>query len=221
MELTEAETKEHETFSLLSAAVRESHEKERGRAERTKYWSVIGSVIGAVIGILGTSINNWLKMKELQALVVNSAASSAAPVENVAAELSSLAKVQHHQLESFIGDLKCLLGEQEKSALEGEPHVLHGLETSGDILQAFKEQRLILLKEMQTVKELISTRKSVLGTTDSNGIIYVKNDLEEALVRTEQNMEWKMKINSIVTAAFLYTAFALSVPVVYYLFGQK
>ncbi|XP_055338034.1 mitochondrial potassium channel-like [Paramacrobiotus metropolitanus] len=219
--LEHSESRERDRFALLSAAVRESHEKERSRAERTKYWSVIGSVIGAIIGILGTSINNWLKMRELQSLVTRSAAGSAVPVENIAGELSALAKTQHQQLESFIGDLKTLLGEQGH-APEGQVTVptVDGSLPSKDVLQLLTEQRFVLLKEMQTVKDLVAARKN-LSPSSAEAIVYVKNDLAEALERTEQSMEWKMKINSIVTAAFLYTAFALSVPVIYYLFGQK
>ena len=44
------EEAERVNFSNYSAAVRVSHEKERARAERTKYWSLIGSVSGTVIG---------------------------------------------------------------------------------------------------------------------------------------------------------------------------
>ena len=50
----------------LSNAVRNSHEKERAQAEKTKYWSVLGSVIGACIGIIGTTINNRMRMRELR-----------------------------------------------------------------------------------------------------------------------------------------------------------
>ena len=35
-----------------------SHEKERAQAEKTKYWLVLGSILGACIGIVGTTINN-------------------------------------------------------------------------------------------------------------------------------------------------------------------
>lgn len=44
------EALERDQFALLSGAVRDSHEKERARAERTKHWSVIGSVGGAALG---------------------------------------------------------------------------------------------------------------------------------------------------------------------------
>ncbi len=72
-EFKEHEKREREKFSLLSAAVRDSHEKERAQAEKTKYWSVIGSVVGTCLGILGTTINNRLRMRELRELVSRSA----------------------------------------------------------------------------------------------------------------------------------------------------
>ena len=52
------EKSERECFSSLSNAVRDSHEKERAQAEKTKYWSVLGSILGTCLGILGTTINN-------------------------------------------------------------------------------------------------------------------------------------------------------------------
>ena len=47
------ESLERDQFAQLSGSVRDSHEKERARAERTKHWSVIGSVGGAALG------NKW------------------------------------------------------------------------------------------------------------------------------------------------------------------
>lgn len=67
------EQEERENFSFLSSAVKESHEKERIQAERTKYWSIIGSILGTMIGIAGSSINNEFKMRELRKLVRESA----------------------------------------------------------------------------------------------------------------------------------------------------
>ena len=49
-DLETLEALERDQFSALSAAVRGAHEKERSRAERTKYWSIIGSACGAVLG---------------------------------------------------------------------------------------------------------------------------------------------------------------------------
>ncbi len=74
------EKREREKFALLSGAVRDSHEKERAQAEKTKYWSVIGSVVGTCIGILGTTVNNRMRMRELRELVTRSTAAATAAV---------------------------------------------------------------------------------------------------------------------------------------------
>ncbi|KAG7226652.1 hypothetical protein INR49_001822 [Caranx melampygus] len=61
---------EREKFALFSAAVRESHEKERTRAERTKNWSIIGSVLGALIGVMGSTYVNRVRLQELKSLLL-------------------------------------------------------------------------------------------------------------------------------------------------------
>ena len=91
---------EREYFSNLSNAVRDSHEKERAQAEKTKYWSILGSILGTCIGIIGTTINNryiftWLnnymsfrmRMAELRRLV-----SQNSSVEEIQAIGDGLAK---------------------------------------------------------------------------------------------------------------------------------
>lgn len=53
LELNQQDDIERELFSSLQIALRESQEKEKLRVERTKYWSIIGSVVGALAGMIG------------------------------------------------------------------------------------------------------------------------------------------------------------------------
>lgn len=69
-EYENAEGLEREKFALFSAAVRESHEKERARAERTKNWSIFGSVLGALIGVMGSTYINRVRLQELKSLLL-------------------------------------------------------------------------------------------------------------------------------------------------------
>lgn len=52
--------------------VRWSHEKEREYGERTKYWSISASLIGAILGIFGTSIANELRMRHIRDMLPTS-----------------------------------------------------------------------------------------------------------------------------------------------------
>ena len=73
-QLSLQERNEREAFSNLSRAVRDSHESERAQAEKTKYWAVLGSIIGTSLGVLGTTINNRLRMRELRQIVRDASA---------------------------------------------------------------------------------------------------------------------------------------------------
>jgi hypothetical protein len=55
-DLENCQQKERECFESLSDAIQESHEKERARTEQMKYYSRLGSLLGAVFGYLGSNM---------------------------------------------------------------------------------------------------------------------------------------------------------------------
>ncbi|KAJ7317172.1 hypothetical protein JRQ81_003334 [Phrynocephalus forsythii] len=103
-----AEESERESFSLFSAAVRESHEKERARAEKTKNWSIIGSVLGAIIGVLGSTYVNRVRLQELKALVFE-AQKGPISLQEAIREQASHYHSQQRDLSDLIADLKNML----------------------------------------------------------------------------------------------------------------
>ncbi|NWR75145.1 CCD51 protein, partial [Centropus unirufus] len=103
-----AEESEREKFSLFSAAVRESHEKERTRAEKTKNWSIIGSVLGAIIGVLGSTYINRVRLQELKVLVLE-AQKGPINLQEAIKEQASSHYLQQKDLSDVIADLKNLL----------------------------------------------------------------------------------------------------------------
>ena len=55
-DLENCQQKERECFESLSDAIQESHEKERARTDQMKYYSRLGSLLGAVFGFLGSNL---------------------------------------------------------------------------------------------------------------------------------------------------------------------
>ncbi|XP_021027768.1 coiled-coil domain-containing protein 51 [Mus caroli] len=103
-----AEDSEREKFSLFSAAVRESHEKERTRAERTKNWSLIGSVLGALIGVAGSTYVNRVRLQELKALLLEAQKGPASLQEAIREQASSYS-LQQKDLQDLMMDLRGLV----------------------------------------------------------------------------------------------------------------
>ncbi|XP_062842946.1 mitochondrial potassium channel [Trichomycterus rosablanca] len=96
-----AEEGEREKFALFSAGVRESHEKERARAERTKNWSIIGSVLGAIIGVMGSTYVNRVRLQELKSLLLEAQKGPASLQEAIKVQ-ASLHKSQQEELQRLI-----------------------------------------------------------------------------------------------------------------------
>ncbi|KAG8524002.1 Coiled-coil domain-containing protein 51, partial [Galemys pyrenaicus] len=103
-----AEDSEREKFSLFSAAVRESHEKERTRAERTKNWSLIGSVLGALIGVAGSTYVNRVRLQELKALLLEAQKGPVSLQEAIREQASSYS-LQQRNLQDLMADLRGLV----------------------------------------------------------------------------------------------------------------
>ena len=227
-EVEQYETRERNNFSFLSSAVRESHEKERQRTERTKYWSIIGSVIGAFIGILGTSVNNYLRMRELRGIVTESAAGGI-ELKGLVGQLSESMNSQHLQIQTFVTDLKALtMGGVAASSSEKVAPVQTSIETdiSDDQFNAqTKEMMDILQKQDKAIQEDMTEIKKLLGSSKASGvegnIIYVGPEVESLIQKAESNIEWKIKTNGLWTVTFVYGAFALTLPVLYALFKNS
>ncbi|XP_067683056.1 mitochondrial potassium channel-like [Haliotis asinina] len=209
------EKQEREYFSLLSAAVRESHEKERAQAEKTKYWSIIGSIIGAIIGITGSTVNNYLRMREMKG-IVHTSVSSNEELKDLSLQLCSAIRTQFDTFDSFLADLKSAIDKKGASTVRASlpapvanKHTLH--EQTDKILETLVKQELFLNAEIKDIKKILGlTRKDEEGAS----VVYVGPEVKTLLQTTEDNLEWKMKMNSLATATFIYGALALTIPII-------
>ena len=63
------ERNERSSFKLLSVAVRDSHEKERSQGEKTKYYSLIFSLVGVCVGGLISVFTNERRMRKMRQVI--------------------------------------------------------------------------------------------------------------------------------------------------------
>ncbi|XP_062493243.1 mitochondrial potassium channel [Pezoporus occidentalis] len=153
-----AEESEREKFSLFSAAVRESHEKERTRAEKTKNWSIIGSVLGAIIGVLGSTYVNRVRLQELKVLVLE-AQKGPVNLQEAIREQASSHSLQQKDLSDIIADLKSVL--QTRTSQEMKEGALLTRQDKGDSINI--DALLIPLNEQLNYTKQVS---SCLGSLE-------------------------------------------------------
>lgn len=216
LELESSEMEEREKFALLSSAVRESHEKERIRTERTKYWSIIGSVIGAAIGIIGTSVNNYRKMNELRTLVRDSAASGLELRETIA-QMAETVQQQQHQLHTVVAGMSSASASVAKptskqSSLQTASNDTL-LQRTEDILQAI--QRL----DKQVASELKEVKKVASSASDRRERNADNTFAEYVFVQTDSSvLSNKDVTHALTVTAAVYGISALVIPLAAYLY---
>ncbi|NXF57180.1 CCD51 protein, partial [Ciccaba nigrolineata] len=165
-----AEESEREKFSLFSAAVRESHEKERTRAEKTKNWSIIGSILGAIIGVLGSTYVNRVRLQELKVLVLE-AQKGPINLQEAIKEQASSHHLQQKDLSDVIAELKNVL--QTRTSQEIKEGALL---TRGDRNDSIKiDSLLIPLNEQLNYTKQVS---SCLGSLQQQF-----NSLQESIAQ--------------------------------------
>lgn len=192
---------ERDFFGLLSAALRESHEKERARAEKTKYWSIIGSVIGAIIGIVGSTFNNYKRMKELRAIVTESGENTQ-EYKALANKMVEAVLTQHSKMEEFVASITNLEhgSEADKIQLTDPLFVNH---------RDFNQHTETLLAALQNHSETLTRRLSEIqkqfnihqASEVSGHVVYVGPEVEQILQKSEEKLQAEFQKNRLISAA--------------------
>ncbi|XP_074861962.1 mitochondrial potassium channel [Carettochelys insculpta] len=149
-----AEESEREKFSLFSAAVRESHEKERTRAEKTKNWSIIGSVLGAIIGVLGSTYINRVRLHELKALVLEAQKGPVSLQEAIKEQASS-----HYTQQKDFSELIATLRNMLKTGIGTSQEMKEGvsMDKEGTSASLKTDSLLVSLKEHLNYSKQVSS----------------------------------------------------------------
>ncbi|KAB5537110.1 hypothetical protein PHYPO_G00115050 [Pangasianodon hypophthalmus] len=242
-----AEGGEREKFALFSAGVRESHEKERARAERTKNWSIIGSVLGAIIGVMGSTYINRVRLQELKSLLLEAQKGPVSLQEAIKVQAISH-KSQQEELRGLIDTLKLAITNRadektisvplaaqsatppskpsmsEEAIKEMLLHSQRAQSLVEDLKPQMEQIRQNLGKmatELLAVKKSISDRpaeKSFIQTKDTPLLVCETESIIQGLDQTEKRLEAQINRSTLYNTILTYTAFALSMPVLYVIF---
>lgn len=235
-----AEDSERESFSLLSAAVRESHEKERARAERTKNWSLVGSVLGALIGVAGSTYVNRVRLQELKAVLLE-AQKGPASLQQALRDQASSYSLQQKDLHDLMVDLRGLVqagSEQSSGTRAGTPatrdqdvlsaalkeQLSHSRQVHSS-LEGLREQLHGLEKNFSQTARTIqlaeaSARPGLGQPADSAlpGPLLESGSLTLALSDMEQRLEAQVHRSALCSTLVTGVAFVATLPVLYLLF---
>ncbi|KAK6037159.1 hypothetical protein COOONC_25336 [Cooperia oncophora] len=153
------EAAEREAFHQLSNRVRASHERERERAEKTKWWSVSASLIGATLGIIGATISNEVRMRRLREMLPLGGAKMS--------EMSRLVAEQNAKVTGFITEMRDVL---KLDTLKIEPSNA-SLENVSDekIIAAIREENARLSAQMAEITRLARLEASL--NADPNAVV--------------------------------------------------
>lgn len=227
-----AEDAEREKFSLFSAAVRESHEKERTRAERTKNWSLIGSVLGALIGVAGSTYVNRVRLQELKALLLE-AQKGPASLQDAIREQASSYSLQHRDLHDLIADLRGLV-QAEPGPSSGSQAGTPARDSDADILSAALREQLSHSQQVRSclegLREQLDSLEKTFGqvagvvrlakaadpalpgsTLEPGGLVLVLPDME-------QRLEARVNRNTIYSTLVTCLTIMATMPMLYMLF---
>lgn len=245
-EYENAEGLEREKFSLFSAAVRESHEKERTRAERTKNWSIFGSVLGALIGVMGSTYINRVRLQELKNLLLEAQKGPESLQEALQVQAGNH-RSQQDELRMLIDSLRVALSDaftQRNTTLKDKEGPTSDSPTVP--LSAFKDLYIGRQKTESLLESLppqLGQLEQGLGRVEGE-LLMVKKLLEsqpqreaqperperpergdqwesEAVLRsledTQRTLGEQIRTNTIYNAVFTYTATAITVSAFYFL----
>ncbi|KAM5314776.1 mitochondrial potassium channel isoform 2-T5 [Glossophaga mutica] len=228
-----AEDSEREQFSLFSAAVRESHEKERARAEKTKNWSLIGSVLGALIGVAGSTYVNRVRLQELKALLLEAQKGPVSLQEAIREQASSYS-LQQRDLHDLMVDLRGLVQAGPGQSTGSQAGTSPTRDRDTDALSAALKEQLSHSRQVHACLEDLRERLHSLEKTFSQaaGVVQLAKAADRALPGSaleqgsvilaledvEQRLEAQVNRNTIYSTLVTCVTIVATMPMLYVLF---
>ncbi|KAG6443828.1 hypothetical protein O3G_MSEX003091 [Manduca sexta] len=163
----------------MSAAVKLGHERERAHAERNKYWYIVASIFGTVLGIAGSTINNRLKMAEFRDMMEQQMARSASVLYTIAgggtasrADITEAMKTEFAYQEQLAHNLKLM-----------QENINHLVDKQASLIEHLHHQEESTEKQIRDLKRLVVAASQNSAKSDAElakALSVVHQDLDEA-----------------------------------------
>ncbi|XP_013184267.1 mitochondrial potassium channel [Amyelois transitella] len=202
-QFVEAEREERELFATMSAAVKLGHERERAHAERNKYWYIVASIFGTVLGIAGSTINNHMKMTEFREMMEQQMARSASVLYTIAggagagaanrADIADAMKTEFAYQEQLASNLKQM-----------QDNINYLVTKQSSLIDHLHHQDEIIEKHMKDLKKIVVVASQTSAKSDAElakALSVVHHDLDEVEREREEDGKHKIALepNQIIT----------------------
>ncbi|XP_068621956.1 intraflagellar transport protein 81-like [Battus philenor] len=175
---SDAEREERELFATMSAAVKLGHERERAHAERNKYWYIVASIFGTVLGIAGSTINNRFKMAEFRDMMEQQMARSASVLYTIAGggtanrtDITEAMKTEFAYQEQLAQNLQLM-----------QDNINNLVNKQSSLIEHLNHQEHVILTQIKELKRLVVTASQSSAKSDAEiakALSAVHHDLDD------------------------------------------
>jgi hypothetical protein len=153
--------------------------------------------MGATIGIVGSSINNYRRNRELRSLVRDSAAGGMELSRSIS-ELTAITREQQSSMQAILSGSAQAVSDQANISTK----------TAEDVLNALTATDSTIVKEIADVKRILAAISvtAVGDTASENQIVYVGPELKAMLELTESNITEQVQKRTLLSLGGLYVA---------------
>lgn len=127
---------ERDLFMHLQAAVKTSHEKEKIHTNSAKYWSIVGSLVGALLGICGTAFSFYNRNNMITSMlgeVKTEFVQLREETRLISAEIKNISSVQQKQFNEIIH-----LNSNKNTTTNHEESWLHWIGRYSGVIPAYR-----------------------------------------------------------------------------------
>ncbi|GFV99033.1 uncharacterized protein TNCV_1510131 [Trichonephila clavipes] len=179
---------ERELQTTLALAINNSQDHERTYREKNKYLSLITGVVGGLLGLIGSSINNWRHRKDIK-------------------EFANDISHQVTDLEKTIVKLNSIVTSDSENVQQGNPKIMQ------DLLSEMKIQQEVFQENAKVLKSVLND--SIFHNCDTSNGLQCGLQTKKLLYQLEENISSKLNYHSSLNIGLIGSLLLIGTVVLY------